>query len=130
MVLKRSGEDFHVFSGLEEGRKLYYLSTTRQLVKPLTDEALAELVALLSTEIAPSAGQTPGIQNMSWMLSTDRTRFQSFSGWLSPDGPSVASENPTHLRNAERTTKLLGEFAVPPVTTFYELLVDQRFGNR
>jgi len=119
-----------MFSDRQDESTLFYLSTTRQLAKPLTDDTLATLVALLSDEVAPSAGKTPGIQSMSWMLSTDRTRFQSFSGWLSPDGPAAAAGNPTHLRNSALTSELLGEFAVPPVTTYYQLLVDQRFGNR
>lgn len=107
---------------------MHYLNTTRLLRTAPSDQTIAELLAMLDTDIAPSAGTLPGLQSISWMLSHDRLTLQAFSGWANAEDPLRGERSAQHTTNGVRINELLGGLTAPQSHSYYELLAERRFG--
>lgn len=106
---------------------MYYLSTTRHLKNPASDETVARLLALLNDEIAPSAATLEGLQNISWMLSQDGLTLQAYSGWQSADDLPRAENSAQHTNNGKIINELLGGLASPQEHGYFRSIAARSF---
>lgn len=104
---------------------MYYLNTTRHLRTPLAEDGVERLISALTNQIAPGVAATQGLLSISWMLSSDRSTLQAFSGWATEDGPASAEHHPLHVSNSALINDMLGGLASPQEHTFYQLLVQR-----
>lgn len=106
---------------------MFYLNTGRHLAHPASDETIARLLSMVDSEIVPKAASLAGMRSIAWMISTDRTWLQAFSGWDTAEDLPRAEHSAQHVENSKVIAELLGGLAEPQTHTHYQLLAEKRF---